>query len=152
MNLTNIELILSIIVATGTILFVIYKFFPQIKIEIRPVADNFYFGDLYDSTPQKKWTHRMRLDVFNHGFNTIILTSGELEVNINNESFYIDMFSDSFKKSVGRNETFGNVFIVSDLKLPANCNIRMVLKSSKGQNYKSNSISLDMFDPHINPL
>lgn len=152
MNLNNIELTLSIIVGLGTIFFVVYKWFPQIKTEIKPVADNFYVGWIGDTSPKQKWTHRMQLDIFNHGFNTVIITSGELEVYSDNEKIYINMFNDRFRKTLGRNEVFVQVFIVSDLKLPDRCIIRMILKSSKGKTYASNSLSLDMFDPHLNQL
>jgi len=152
MNLNNIDLLVSIIVGLGTIIFVVYKWFPRIKMEIKPVADNFYFGGIDDASPARKWTHRMQLDIFNHGFNTVIITSGELEVSYDNEKIYINMFNDSFRKTLGRNEVFGKVFIVSDLKLPDHCTIRMVVKSSKGKTYTSNSLSLDMFDPYSNPL
>lgn len=151
-NLSDLLTVVSPIAILAGGFFAIYKWFPKIKVQIKPVPDNFDFGWIGDASPRRKWTHRLQLDIFNHGFNTIIITQGELEVSANDEDIYIDILGSRFRKQLNRNESYLKVVPVSDLKLPPGCKIKIRLKTSKGKTFKSDSLSLDQFDPYLNPL
>lgn len=91
-------------------------------------------------------------NIFNHGFSPRTLISGELEVISDKQIIYLELFDSGFKKFLGRNESYGKKIIVSDLHLPKGSLIRVHLKDSRNKIYKSNQLSLNIFDPEVNPL
>lgn len=152
MDLNKLSTVIGVIIGIGTIVFAVYKTLPKLKVEIKPVADNFFFGTIGDTTKHQKWTHRMVLRIFNHGFSARTIIEGELEISLGTNVYYIDMLGSEFNKVIDRNHNYQNKFIVSDLKLPTGANLRIVVRDSKGKTYKSNSLPLDAFDPNINPI
>lgn len=152
MNLEEVASIAGILTFVGASIWGIYKRIPQVKVEITPIADNIFFGWPSDFEKPQRWTHRMRLSVFNHGYRSITFIGGELEITLGVEVVYKDMYGQTFKKALAKDESFVNLFIISDLKLPEESELKMILKDFKGKSYKSNVLALALFNPDLNPL
>ena len=152
MSLEDIGSVTGILTFIGALIWGIYKWFPRVKVEITPVADNFYVSSVSDSEKPRKWTHRMQLSVFNSGYNSITFISGELEMTLGNEVIYINMFSQTFRKILVKDGSFSKQFIISNLKLPEGSQLKMIIKDFRGKSYKSNVLTLDTFNPDLNPL
>jgi len=151
MEFTQFEII-STVSLTLTGIWFVYKRIPKIKVQIKPVPDNFFCSSLAEIEESKRGTHQMEVEVYNHGYSPRTIINGELEIKTEAQTYSVAFFDQKLKKLVGRNENLSKTFNLSELELPNNVELQLILTDSKNKRYKSNRLNISMFNPSLNPL
>jgi hypothetical protein len=152
MSSGDVASIITILTSVSTLSWFIFKQFPKIKVEIKPIADNFYVGWNSSQDQPQIWPHRMMLSAVNLGYSVIVIKDVKLEIILNREKISKELSNLVKKEVLEKNGLFEKLFPVSELKLPNDAQLWVVIEDVRGRKYKSNKLLYSCFDPSLNPL